>query len=362
MKKIAVLLFVLVFTAGTAFAAAEWNLYGSARMQSWYEMFDAPTGQLFANGENDYTDLLFDLQGNSRLGATVKFSDAVSGQFEFGISTTNVTNRLILGHWNFGAGTLSVGQGYTPLYFPISSLAYGSDIGFLQTAEPYQGRQPMAQLAIAGFKLALVKQHGQAAAVAGAPAAAITRDMIPKIEVAYGQKFGPVSFNVGGGWQRYEFDTATTDFDIDAWLVGANVIYSTGPFRVGVVGHFSQNGAQFGQSRGAGTLTGDFSSAVIANNIIYDNDTWGAGAVVGFRPTKALNLELGFSRIESESDLPGSITRKTDAYYAQAAITLAPGVFIVPAVGVFERKDDAGAGSRDGEKITFAGAKWQINF
>jgi hypothetical protein len=45
-------------------------------------------------------------------------------------------------------------------------------------------------------------------------------------------------------------------------------------------------------------------------------------------------------------------------YYVQSTITLAPGVFITPEIGMFDGKED-GAGNFE---TMYYGAKWQINF
>jgi len=51
---------------------------------------------------------------------------------------------------------------------------------------------------------------------------------------------------------------------------------------------------------------------------------------------------------------------KTAAYYIQAAVTLAPGVFVVPEIGYWDLFDDI-AGNDEGD-FWYAGAKWQIDF
>ena len=51
---------------------------------------------------------------------------------------------------------------------------------------------------------------------------------------------------------------------------------------------------------------------------------------------------------------------ETSAYYLQAKINLAKGVFIVPEFGHYDLKDDS-AGDDQGD-ATYYGLKWQINF
>ncbi len=77
-----------------------------------------------------------------------------------------------------------------------------------------------------------------------------------------------------------------------------------------------------------------------------------------------LTLEAGFGYIETEwdTDVAGVNTQEDDAisYYVNASITLAPGVFVIPELGVLDQRDSAlGA---DEAKTTYFGAKFQINF
>jgi len=97
MKKLLVLLaavaFVVAFTVPAM--AADWGFYGSARMATF--MNDVTPAAPATQSDDD---LLWDLQGNSRIGASVK-AGAIGGLFEYG-STPNL--RQLYGTWNFGGG------------------------------------------------------------------------------------------------------------------------------------------------------------------------------------------------------------------------------------------------------------------
>ena len=79
-------------------ASAEWGFYGSARVMTWSYSESAqasPTG-------NERTDTVWDLQGNSRIGATAEAGD-IAGRFEYG---TGVNLRRLYATWDFGKGVI----------------------------------------------------------------------------------------------------------------------------------------------------------------------------------------------------------------------------------------------------------------
>jgi len=59
--------------------------------------------------------------GHARIGAKVKVSDKLTGQFEYEALGGKANLRILWGEWNFGAGSLGIGQQYTPppFFFPI---------------------------------------------------------------------------------------------------------------------------------------------------------------------------------------------------------------------------------------------------
>ncbi|MCF8136214.1 MAG: hypothetical protein K9K63_02785, partial [Desulfotignum sp.] len=107
MKKLMVLVAALALVAGSAMtaAAADWNFYGSARIATFF----VDQENNVASNNPAYVDTSSynqGLQGNSRIGASVKVSDELTGGFEYG---TGVNVRKLYGEWNFGAGSLLVG-------------------------------------------------------------------------------------------------------------------------------------------------------------------------------------------------------------------------------------------------------------
>ena len=77
------------------------------------------------------------LQSNSRIGVTVS-NGAVGGGFEYG---TGVNVRKLYGIWNFGAGTLLVGQTYVPISIFLSNQVFDADADLLAWGAIYKGRR-----------------------------------------------------------------------------------------------------------------------------------------------------------------------------------------------------------------------------
>jgi hypothetical protein len=342
MKKLIILAAAVAMVASFTLtaSAAEWNFYGSARIMTWSDEVDVP-------GAKDDRDTTWDAQGNSRIGANVKVSDTMVGKFEYG---TGVNLRVLYGEWNFGAGKLLAGQTYTPASSMFySNQVYGADTDLLNCGQQYIGRVPMLQLTFGTFKLAFVRPNtgGIPGAIGG------DRDVtFPKIEASYKLKMDNFFVDFAGGYQTLE----QNDVDIDSYLLAVGGGANFGAAYVSANVYMAQNGASYGLI-GLGSSTIGYNAAT---RKIVDNDTLGYLLVAGFKVSDALTIEAGYGAIEHELDAAGARADEAATYYVNASITLAPGVFVVPEVGVIDLKDnEAGA---DEKKTTYFGAKWQMNF
>lgn len=344
---------VAAFSVPAAAADAEWSFYGSARMETWYIDESKELDAVHTPADDD-KDLDWALQGNSRIGANVKAGD-VGGRFEYGTSGGNANIRLLYGTWNFGAGTLLVGQTYTPVNIFISNQVYGdigSDSDMLSTGGLYDGRRPVVQVAFGGFKIALVSPS-TTVPVTGL-AGAETDTTLPKIELAY--TFSTDMFKVGvvGGYNSVEIETDTKTYDVDSYVAALWGEVNLGPAYIKANVYKAQNGENFG-IQGAGDDLASFSAAKVK-----DVDTLGYLAVAGVKLGDAIALEGGYGKVSHESDVIGEKDDDTAAYYVQATIGLAPGVTITPEIGKLDYEKD-NANDKEGDALYF-GAKWQINF
>lgn len=335
MKKLMVLVAALALVAASAMtaAAADWNFYGSARVATFYVDEDLA----------DVTNYEQGLQGNSRIGANVKVSDELTGRFEYG---TGVNVRILWGEWNFGAGSLGIGQHYTPLNMFYSNQVFGSDNDLLAQGGVYSGRESMIRLKFGDFEIAALAPSTDA--IAGLTG---TETDFPAIEASYVLKMDAFSAHLAGGYQTYE----TGGLDVDSWVVALGARAS---FGAGYVGGNVYTGENAGNLMGVsvdGDNAWDDGYAVYdaANNKILDNDVMGFMIAAGFKANDMFAFEAGYGWAETDV---ANVENKVQAYYVQSTITLAPGVFITPEVGMFDG-DETGS-----EETLYYGAKWQINF
>jgi len=356
MKKLTVLFaaFAMVACFTMTAAAAEWNFYGSARVATfWIDQDDLPT--LTAGGDDNDFDLRWRVQGNSRIGANVKVSDTLSGRFEYG---TGINLRLLYGTWNFGAGTLTAGQFYSPLNFFLSNQVFGGDADLLNIGGLYSGRNQGLMLGLmdGALKIALLTPKTQVL-----PGFAQDVDTtFPKLEVKYHLALGKAFVDFAGGYCTYDVENANDDYSVDSYIVGIAGGFDLGKFYLKTNAWIGQNVGTYGIWH---DTSDNFGAKVTPGNIsTVDNDSYGLLLVVGARINEMIAIESGIGYTESEFDtsVPGMQEDDALAYYVQATINLAPGVFIVPEIGVLDMAENM-AGN-DEQKTLYYGLKWQINF
>ena len=378
MKKFLVIAVLLVFFTGSAYAAAEWNFYGSARVSTFYSNLD---NSPFAGGA-DTSNYEQNLNGNARIGAKVKVSDELTGEFQYGALGGNANVRILWGEWNFGAGSLGVGQNYTPLLFPYSNQVYNLDafnkgdhnmstFGML-----YGSRKAMIRLKFGGFQIAAVQPKLLVSAFSMAPLAQpATEVKIPSIQAKYKYDFSNGHVAVAGGYQTFDVN-GTEDYSVTSYILGVGGRLNLGGFyfkgniwggqNVGNMADVLVSGSLWSTlgNAGTGTFDGDamglarYSDGSIPGTTegITDRDALATLIVAGYTIRKGLYLEAGYGYIKTELDQAGSIKDDVSTYYLQSTIFLAPGVFLTPEIGRIngEQKDQV--------DITYFGIKWQVNF
>ena len=218
---------------------------------------------------------------------------------------------MLYGEWNFGGGKFLVGQHYTPLNMFYSNQVYGGDTDMLNHGGVYSGRAPMLRLKFGSFQIAAV-----------APAAG-NIDM-PTIEASYGLSLDAVSLKLAGG-----YDVGPDGGD-SSYVLALGAKVNVGAF-----------------SLGGNIYTGDNAEQLIWTNGTGE-DNLGYLLVAGFKANDMIKLEIGYG--SAEGDVAGASVDHY-SYYAQAVVTLAPGVYVIPEIGVQNSGD-----------TEYFGAKWQINF
>ncbi len=356
MKKLIGIIAALAMITGSAYAA-DWNFYGSARVSTFVVDLDSTDNTSFEEA----------LQGNARIGATVKVSDSLTGGFEYGASDGNANIRKLYGEWDFGAGSLLVGQTYTPMNLFYNNQVYGVDNNMLGQGSIYSGRKAMLRLKFGGFQIAAVAPQSTDFGNDGswdADAAAqkdkwTTETNLPGIEASYKAKFNNISVAVLGGYNTFEVtDTKSEEYDVDTWVVGVGAKADFGPLYIASNFYAGENAGHMIEVSVDGTIDGGGGLARIdeAAGKIYDNDVLGLLLVAGYKLNDMFTFEAGYGFAETELDKAGEPEDQAQTYYIQSTITLAPGVYVIPEIGVIDGEENGD------EEITYYGAKWQINF
>ncbi len=344
MKKLFILFAaaVLVFAYTLPAAAADWSFYGSARLSTFWDSFDS---------ENDAADddgLTWVGQGNSRIGAKVK-ADAISGRFEYGAGHGVANIRLLWGEWDMGAAKLGAGQHYTPVNIFISNQVWGSDIDMLPFGGVYDGRRPMLQLKVAGFKVALVQPNGAALGDDGD-----VDYTLPKVEASYLFKGNAFKVGVYGGYNTYDVEASSAgDYDVTSYILALRGTVNFGPAYISANAWMGQNAGNYG------LFNSGADNAVLNGSVVEDTDSLGLLGVVGFKVSDMLSFEGGYGQVSNSNDAFAE-DDDTSAFYFQAVIKPVKGVKIVPEVGFIDYQEDA-SGADEGE-LTYFGAQWRIDF
>lgn len=402
MKKLLVLAVAMMVTFALALPAtaqdkADWSFYGSVRMWTAWESVDDDTppqlsssggfftiavtdakAQTFGTTTTDDDELAWLLQGNSRIGANVKWGN-VGGRFEYG-SGPNL--RLLYGTWNFGPGTLTVGQDYGPYFFLISGLCGpgGQECNGIGFGSIYSGRNPQIKLTMGGFKFALEKPTKTATYTLAYPATPIsgvatanvaqdTDTTLPRISASYSFNLGPASLFVGGMYNTYDavynVGGAEKEFSVDAWVLGAGARMGFGPF-------YANASFQYGSNPNNVIGIHTLYPSVLLYNTATDRDEdaeyMAAQLVLGFKLSDSISFEGGFVWQDGEVDDPtlASTTwsQSTYTYYLQMVWSPVKNVFFVPEVGVIDYDSLEVTGQNDVNfgDLTWVGMKWMINF
>lgn len=340
MLAIAALSVMALVTAGNA-VAGDWNFYGSSRVGTFVKDVDNKGATPDTKDFDQY------LHGNSRIGAKIKVSDELSARFELGVGST-VKTRQIWGKWDFGAGTFLVGQTYTPIYMGYSNQVWDEDNGLEKYGAVSASRQPMLQLQFGGLKIAAVEEETDALGTGGT-----LESTLPKVEVSYNATIKNISFELAGGYNSYELTTGGNTYDVDSYVVAAGAEFKFGAASLGGNLYFGENLGPYGFK-----VSTDADPA-ISGTTLNDNEGMGYILVFGYKFNDMLKMEAGYGYQESELD--GAVS-EDDAvsYYLQATITLAPGVTIVPEIGIADAKNN-NAGAEESEN-TYYGIRWRIDF
>ncbi len=324
-------------------AMAEITPYGSARMATFYNFQDIKTGTGQTAGFDEH------LQSNSRFGVDYT-GGVVTGKVELG---TGVNVRLLYGTWDFGAGTLVVGQDYNNYYLG-SAQTHLDDNGNNGYGALWDTRQPQVKVNLKnGLYLSLIQATGNVNGDqfgANAEATSGLKMYMPKLNVGYKGKAGAVDYNAGVVGTTFKNVAAGKD-------VFAYLGYASGTATFGATSLV----ANISGSQNAGNLG-------FLNRVSYDatnkKDSIGFEGYVQVtqKLSDMFSANLGFGYLGDKVDVTNK--DKFDdrmLIFVNAPITLAKNVVVTPEVSYYDQlKDNTGA--NENKKAYAVGAQWKISF
>lgn len=389
-----------VFFTGSAYAAAEWNFYGSARVSTFYSDWENDflrAGNPILGTGADTSNYEQALNGNARIGAKIKVSDTLTGRFEYGTKYGSADVRILWGEWNFGAGSLGVGKHYTPLLMPYSNQVYNifamgkGDTNMSLFGMLYGNRESQIRLKFGNFQIAAVAPRVRvhydftspatpgstpiSATLAIPGAQPNTEVKMPNFQAKYKLEFDSGHINLAGGYQNFEVVGGSKSYDVTSYVlaVGGRLNVGKAYFKgnlwggqnvgnladifVGSQVFSTMSNAAAKDMDGAGTGFARWRDGTVAGTTqgITDNDALAFLAVAGYEIRKGLYVEGGYGYTKTKLDEVGATKDDAQTWYLQSTVFLAPGVFLTPEIGGLDGKDN-------NLDVFYAGIKWQINF
>jgi hypothetical protein len=372
MKKTLPILMAAVFLVGMSMpvGAAEWSLFGQARVQTFWSDYSeerpAPFSDTtrFSGDRNRGT-----MQSSySRFGGNVKH-ETIRGGFEVGSAGLTAINiRLLYGAVQLGGGELLVGQWYAP--YGLGSLAVSKDVynhhsGWGNMGTHFLGytcRVPLVQYKMSGFTFAAIQPD---ATFSDTSIFADPERQIPQLQVAYDMAVDKMNFHIAGAYQTYKENAANAwnGERLDSWGVTANARFAQlNPLYVNIGGYYGQNVGPMGQYDGRAGFARNFYpnlSPTIVGGSVEDTDTYAGIIVIGYNGP--ISGEISVGHLVSDNDEWPTKDEMTH-FYGQLRIPLthAGHAMIVPQIGYYDYHDNY-LGVDAGDTMYF-GASWQIFF
>jgi hypothetical protein len=351
------------------------SIYGNARFDTFVTK---SSSQLTGAGLFDDKELTWDMnRGSARMGIRFKSGD-VTGQIEIRPHVTSYV-RHWWGGWNFGAGTLIIGQTYDPIFYAATCNFSGRQSGtYFSGMGNLGGCSRNEQIGFIFGALRFAFQEPTPAYITNTSAALgfETDATLPKISGHYRFKFDPFYLNLFAGYQRYKIANVNTDheIDVDSHVYGLHFGYIAGPFSAGLLLWYAQNPNEYGLAGYDGTsVTGALNTYaaayVAASNMVLDSEIKAWSARVKYQINDMFAIAGGYMGLSSEMDaMPatGATSPENDAsaYYVNLPIQLAKNVELVPEIGKIDEKDQltaAGTRIEDGDQ-EYYGAWWFIGW
>ena len=352
MRKLFVILAAVAFMfAFTAPAKADVGISGYIAFMTYMEDIDnvEPT--------KDTSDLVW---GNdfvcSRL--TFAFKEGPFG----GLVEIRPNNGGYLRHWwgtwNFGAGTLGIGQFWTPDFNPIGTDKYfcGAMSGLGAGGSV---RQPMIQLQFGNFKIAGATPATGVPTIAGYTD---TETSIPKLMASYNLNVAMVGLKFYGGMNSVEARDPATDatIGVDSYMFGLNATLGFGPLTIKGQVWTAENPLEYG----TGSAGDGYLPATATGTTINDVGFMAYGINLAYQVNDAWTVTGGYTAATSDRTDVGVETEwESSQYHVNATWRVAKNVYISPEYIVLDRGDiTVGNTTTKQSADSRFGVYWRIKF
>lgn len=352
------------------------NMYGQVRFAAYYDY--RSTKPNVGDTKTDKSDLLYNLQGNSRLGwnfSAGKFKANMELNFnQDGVNPNGFGFRQFWGAYTFDNGlTLTAGQktsiagnhgSYNDIYLTDNGLA-----GFGNISDV---RRPLIMLSYAGFDFAMISNERDHAAGkvtnttngvdtnGNLVAANVKEHYIPRFEAAYNLKFNNFSGKVFASYGLYNYSAGinkTQWVGIQSWHVGTYLNPTFGKMYVKFSLYYGMNVGMFG-----GTNGHSFNPTLVQNGDSVDTkntSSFGVAAAFGINEIVTnLSAELAGGYALYMTDVDNVEDRNAYAVYLQAPYKFNQYVSLIPQIGYYGLTQD----KADDKSYFMAGAQLRVFF
>jgi len=285
--------------------------------------------------------------------------------------------RLFNASWNFGAGTLSVGQQWDPGFTMIyGCCAEGGTMPGFGTWFA-RLRAPMVKLGFGSLQIALVDPvtptNPLPAGAAAVGDVADTDQTLPNLSASYNLNVGPAAIKLWGGYATYdavrETATASKEESIDSYVLGIAPTVGFGPLTIRADYWMAQNPTEYGLAANNSVYDVTYDAAGL-----HDVDADGYGIDLAYKISDMYDVRGGWGASNFELDCAGTHEQEISGYYVNFNIRPAKGVVITPEFAVRDYGDItdsdpvvAGTPGTNGVKVdqgkvTYYGIYWYIGW
>jgi hypothetical protein len=400
MKKFGICFLALtlaVLLAAPAMAASI-TPYASMRLGTYWVDHDFNDYVPGWTTDDDDSSLMIDIADISRFGAKGQVGD-IYGVVELGLVGQENTNeytwsaaggdnlavytRLLYGKWDFGGGTLLIGQDYTPVTYVSSqqgpgifddmrNTSYDLQNAFIGVGCLWDSRVPQIRLNLDNGFYVMIAQNDDGTPQMATPGGDIDL-AVPKTVVGFNYKTEGLYLGPGFAYQSYEYDdgVGVFDDDITSWFLFLHGKVDLGAVALKFTGHYGENLGDYaisGRSNPYGPLlpatTTAFnpSRAVVVGDDVEDAECFGGWIQAAF-PLDTGTLTLGWGYSSSENDdlvAPFDEADELMGYFVNYKIPITDNFSATPEFDYWDGMENA-AGTDDPDHWAL-GITWQMDF